>query len=254
MEISKAFGVFGVAAFLLALSATSAFAEDATSLLQAAFSDWRAKSSETTVTMTVHRPSWERHLTMKTWTEGNDRALVRFVSPASDTGNATLILSDQTWVYNPKLNQVIRLPASLLAQSWMGSDFSYKDLAKADDILTDYTHQIVHATTSEGHQVYTIDAMPKPGAPVVWGKLQAVVRDDGVFLGQTYFDQTMKPVREMVTTKVGPLGGRNYPIVMKMQPADESEDWTTIETTEGQFDTRMADNTFTRSNLENPRD
>lgn len=227
---------------------------DASALVRAAFDNWRAKSSLTEITMTVHRPDWERSMEMKAWTRGDDDALVRFFAPAKDAGNATLKAGDETWVFNPKLNQIIKLPASMLAQSWMGSDFSYNDLSKADDILTKYTHKLIGEKVEGGHAVYLIEAVPKPGAPVVWGKQVVKVREDGVMLGETYFDQDMKVVREMVTDKVGPIGGRDYPVVMTMHPADAPEKWTRIETTTGQFDIGLPGYLFTLSNLQNPRD
>ena len=102
-----------------------------------------------------------------------------------------------TWVFNPKLNQVIKLPPSMMAQSWMGSDFSYNDLAKSEDILTDYTHRIIATDTESGHRVTTIEAVPKPGAPVVWGKIDLKLRDDDVVIEETFFDQDMKAARKM---------------------------------------------------------
>ncbi len=223
-------------------------------LLRAAFDNWRAKSSVTEITMTVHRPDWERTSRMKAWTQGDDNALVRFTAPAKDAGNATLKLGNDTWVYDPKINQVIKLPASMLAQSWMGSDFSYNDLAKAEDILTQYTHRLLDTGHDGDRAIYTIEAIPKPDAPVVWGKLVVRVRDDGVMMGETYFDQDMKPVRTMTTDKVGELGGRMYPLVMTMRPAGNSTKWTRIETTFGRFDVKQPGYVFTLSNLQNPRD
>jgi hypothetical protein len=44
-------------------------------------------------------------------------ALVRFIAPAKDAGNATLKLHRDTWVFNPRLNQVIKLPASMMTTS-----------------------------------------------------------------------------------------------------------------------------------------
>lgn len=237
----------------LALVTAPALAADPTALLRAAFDNWRAKSSETTVEMTIHRPSWERHLTMKGWTEGDNRALVRFTAPAKDAGNATLKVGNSTWIFNPKLNQVIKLPASMMAQSWMGSDFSYNDLSKAEDVLTEYTHKLVGTAKSGGHTVYTIEATPKPGAPVVWGKQEVKVRDDGIFVQETFFDQDMKPVRTMTTDRIGRIGGRTYPLVLTMRPANKSGHWTRITTTAAKFNLSLPSYIFTRSNLQNPR-
>ncbi len=242
---------FGTLALMGALA--PAMAADATALVRAAFDNWRAKSSETTVTMTIHRPNWERHLTMTGWTRGDNEALVRFTAPAKDAGNATLKLKTATYIFNPKLNQVIKLPASMLAQSWMGSDFSYNDLSKAEDLLTAYTHKIIATAEASGHTVYTIEALPKPGAPVVWGKQVVKVRDDGIFLEETFFDQDMKAVRRMTTDKIGTLGGRIYPVVLTMHPVAKPGQWTRIDTTAGKFDLSLPDYIFTRSNLQNPR-
>lgn len=244
--------LFFIAAVLVA-AAAQAPQPNADALLRSAFDNWRAKSSNTEITMVVHRPDWERSMTMKAWTRGDDEALVRFVAPAKDAGNATLKTGDDTWVFNPKLNRVIKLPASMLNQSWMGSDFSYNDLSKADDILTEYTHKLIETSVVDDHPVYTIEAIPIPDAPVVWGKLVVRVRDDGVMLGEAYYDQDMKVVREMTTEKIGKIGGRNYPIVMIMRPADDPEKWTRIETMSGEFNISLPGYVFTLSNLQNPR-
>jgi outer membrane lipoprotein-sorting protein len=242
-----------VAAFCIAPTAGSAAGPDADSILKQAFDAYRSSSSQTTVAMTIHRPEWERHMQMKTWTRGADDALARFIAPAKDAGNATLKLGQDSWVYNPKLNQVIKLPPSMLSQSWMGSDFSYNDLAKSEDILTAYTHKLVASQQAGGHTVWTIDATPKPGAPVVWGKVQIKVRDDMVMVEETFYDQDGKPARRMTTDKIGPLGNRPYPLVMTMHPLDQADHWTRVETTDGRFNVANPAYLFTLSNLQNPR-
>ena len=247
-----------VLALVLALGAVVASvlpssAEDGSTLMRAAFDNWRANSSKTTVEMTIHRPDWERSSTMVGWTQGDDLSLARFTAPAKDKGNATLIKNDQAWVFNPKLNQVVKIPSSTMAQSWMGSDFSYDDLSKTTDLLDRYTHRIIGTSTSGGHTVYTIEAMPKPGAPVVWGKQEVKIRDDGIFLEQKFFDQDFAVVRTMTVDKVGSIGGRTYPITITMHPEDKPGQWTRITTIEAAFDISLPGYTFTTSNLQNPR-
>ncbi len=238
---------------LLATLPGGAVAQDADALVRAAFNNWRAQSSYSEITMTVHRPDWERRSSMEAWTRGDDDALVRFTAPAQDAGNATLTVSNQTWIYNPRLNQVIRLPASMMAQSWMGSDFSYNDLSKSDDLLGNYDHRVIAVEQERGHGVYTIEASPKPGAPVVWGKIVVRVRDDGVLLAETFYDQNMAPVRAMTTERVTHMGGRDYPAVITMRPNGENDHWTRIETTSARFNSAIPNYVFSRSNLQNPR-
>lgn len=222
-------------------------------ILRRAYDNYRAHSSEATVRMTIHRPSWERHLEMHTWTRGDEDALVRFVEPAQDAGNATLKVGEDIWVFNPRLNQVIKLPPSMMAQSWMGSDFSYDDLAKSEDVLTRCTHQLVATESVDEHISWRIDALPKPDEPIVWGKVTLRVRDDDVILEEGFYDQDMKLVRHMTTDAIGRLGGRQYPLVMSMHPAEGGDQWTRIETSSARFDVAVPDYVFTLSNLQNPR-
>lgn len=226
---------------------------DAHAILKRAFDNYRAQSSQSTVGMTIHRPAWERHMDMDVWTRGEEDALVRFVAPAKDAGNASLKLGRDCWVFNPKLNQVIKLPASMMGQAWMGSDFSYNDLSKSEDLLTQYTLRLLGTEQNQGHAVWSIEAMPKPGAPVVWGKVTLKIRDDYVVLEEVYFDQDMKPARRMTTDKIGPLGGRDYPLVSTMHPLDEPDQWTRVETSAAEFNVSLPDYLFTLSNLQNPR-
>jgi len=240
-------------ASLVAKRAVAADPGDATAILKQAFDNYRAATSQATMVMTVHRPEWERQMTVSSWTRGGEDALVRFVAPAKDAGNASLKLAQDTWMFDPKLNQVIKLPPSMMAQAWMGSDFSYNDLAKSEDLLNYYRHRLLSVRSAEGRSFSRIEAVPKAGAPVVWGKVEIEVRDDHVITEQTFFDQDMKPARKMLTEKVGPLGGRPYPLVITLYPQDAHGRWTRVETTAARFNLPIPGYLLTLSNLQNPR-
>ena len=242
-----------IGAVLAAAPALAVEPPSADAILRQAYDNYRAASSQGQLSMTIHRPEWERHMDMKVWTRGEEDALVRSIAPPKDAGNATLKLGIDTWVYNPKLNQVIKLPASMRSQSWMGSDFSYNDLAKSEDLITDYTHQLTTTSSVSGHTVWMIESIPEPGAPVVWGKRTMQVRDDYVLMGETFYDQDMKPARQMTVDEIGPLGGRTYPLIMTMHPLDQPGQWTRVQTTSAQFNASVPAYLFTLSNLQNPR-
>lgn len=226
---------------------------DATDLVSGSLHQWRGDSSYTESTMLIHRPDWQRKSSLVAWTEGKSDSVVRFTAPANDAGNATLKLGPDLWLYNPKLGQVMKLPFSMMTQGWAGSDFSYNDLSKTDQIVTDYTHSISHIDTSGEHKTYTVECLPKPSAPVVWGKVELNVRDDYVLLAETWFDQQLQPVRKLETTKVAPLDGRAYPVTMRMQVLEKPQEWTEITTQDGRFDLALPTYIFTLSNLRNPR-
>ncbi|MCP5045855.1 MAG: outer membrane lipoprotein-sorting protein, partial [bacterium] len=140
---------------------------DAQSLVEDSFNYMRDKSSVSEVVMTVHRPDWERKMTIKAWTRGRKDSLFYIEAPPKDRGNGTLKKGREMWMYNPKINRVIKIPPSMMSQSWMGSDFSNNDLAKSDSVLTDYTHTITGTETHGSLTVYLIKSVPKPESPVV---------------------------------------------------------------------------------------
>jgi len=228
-------------------------APDARSLVKGALDYWRDTSSFLEITMSVHRPDWERKSRMKSWTHGEKDALVRFVEPAKDAGSATLKLGDEMWIYTPKLSRVIKLPFSMMAQSWMGSDFSYNDLAKSDELLLHFDCRVVGEEQHQGHKVYVIEALPHPNAPVIWGKESVRIRDDHLLLEEAFFDQDLKPVKTLKATQIGSLGGKVYVTRMRMQKLEEAGHWTDIAYEQGSFGLELPRSLFTLANLRNPR-
>ena len=70
--------------------------------------------------------------------------------------------------------------SDLMGQSWMGSDFSNKDVARADDIIDQYDHAILSIETVDDMPVYTIESIPHEEAAVVWGSEVLSIRADHV--------------------------------------------------------------------------
>ncbi len=133
---------------VIALS-PNAIGQDAQALVEASFNYMRGNASVSTVDMTIHRPGWERVVTINAWTKGQKDSLFYIIAPPKDNGNGTLKKGREMWMYNPKVNRVIKLPPSMMSQAWMGSDFSNNDLAKSDSMINEYTHTIEGTETHE---------------------------------------------------------------------------------------------------------
>jgi outer membrane lipoprotein-sorting protein len=226
--------------------ATAAAAtSDARELVAAVIDQTRGTTSHGRLEMRIHRPTWERTSTLEAWTRGREDALIRFVAPARDAGNATLKQGEQMWTYTPKLNRTIRLPFSLMSQSWGGSDFSYNDLSRTDQLLQFYDLELVATEQKDGHTVHTVRATPHADAPVVWGREELVFRDDHVLLSHTFFDQDLAPLKRLEALEVGELGGRALPIRMRMSELDTPEHYTEIVYLALTFDVPLDDSMFT---------
>jgi hypothetical protein len=80
----------GFAAIGVLTVAAQAGEPDATSIVRDAVNHWRGVSSDSVMTMVIHRPDWERSMTMRAWTKGDKKSLVRVLEPRKDRGNGTL--------------------------------------------------------------------------------------------------------------------------------------------------------------------
>ena len=101
-----------VLAILIVLP-VSAFGEDrdAAAIVREAVNQWRGVASDSVMTMVIHRPEWQRTMTMRAWTKGDEKSLVRVLEPAKDRGNGTLTDDDNMWSFSPKVNRVIKVPS-----------------------------------------------------------------------------------------------------------------------------------------------
>ncbi len=226
---------------------------DAKTIITKAIEYWRDNTSYIEAEMKVHRPGWERNMSMIGWTKGRKQSLVRFTAPAKDAGNASLTIDDEMWSFSPKINRVIKIPPSMKSQSWMGSDFSYDDLSRDDKIIDQYTHRLIDTKEENGEKVYIIESIPLEEAPVPWGKEILHVRKDNIILRHLFFDQNMKLVKQLNALSIEILGGKTWVTKMQMQKIEEADEWTEISHKKVEFGIPLTEALFTQSNLRNPR-
>ena len=226
---------------------------EALKLVQRAFDYWRGMSSYSEFSMTIHRPDFERTMVLKGWTKGRQDALFFVLEPPKDAGNGSLKKGRDMWSYNPKINRAIKLPPSMMSQSWMGSDFSNDDLAKSDSILEDYDHQIAGREVQGGYQIYTVESIAKEDAPVVWGKLILKVREDFILLSEQFFDEDMVLVKEMTAENLVMFSNRIFPKTWTMRRVDKTERFTRLEYQLLEFDIEIEDRLFNLVSLKSSK-
>lgn len=242
-----------VSASAISSSGASAQTPPASDIIRSSINHWRGVTSVGEMTMIIHRPDWERSMSMQAWTRGDEQSLVRVTSPARDAGNATLINGDDMWSFAPRINRVVKIPSSMMGQSWMGSDFSNKDISKSTDVLTQYDHTLIDTQQTENHEVFVIEATPHDDAPVVWGKEVYYIRDDYVLLKQEFWSQDGELIKFLESFDIVEMGGRNVASRMRMQTLAKPNEWTEIVQHSAQFDVELSSSLFTVANLRNPR-
>ena len=156
---------------LTAMISVPCFGQSATEIIQRANDKLQGESSIAKMTMEIVRPDWERSVSMKAWSKGEDYSLILITAPARDQGSAFLKRGNEIWNWLPDINRTIKMPPSMMSQSWMGSDFDNNDLVRESSIVVDYVHSFAGDSTISGYDAYKINMTPKEDAPIVWDKV-----------------------------------------------------------------------------------
>lgn len=219
-------------------------------IIEKADQKMRGESSRGEMKMTIIRPTWTREMTMKMWSLGDDYSLILVTSPARDKGTAFLKRDQEIWNWQPTIDRVIKLPPSMMMQSWLGSDFTNDDLIRESSIVKDYHHSLTGSETVDGRACYRIEMMPKEEAAVVWGKVIVWIdKAEFIQLKTEFYDEDDYLVNTMLGKEIKMLGGKRLASVLEVIPADEEGHKTRIEYLELEFDISIDKSFFSVQNM-----
>lgn len=230
------------------------YAQDATEIVTKMNDNVTGLSSQSISKMTIVRPDWTREVEMKTWSKGDEYYLIYITSPARDQGQVFLKRDLELWNWMPSIGRMIKLPPSMMMQSWMGSDFTNDDLVRESSVVIDYTHILLGEEELEGYNCYKIELTPKPEAPVVWGKVISwISKDELLQLKTEFYDEEGYLVNTMLGKEVKMIGGRLLPTRLEMIPAEEEGKMTVVEQLDLVFDQPIDESFFSIQNMKRVR-
>jgi len=237
--------------FTLAVAINNAYSQDAKQIIQRAEDAIKGKtSSHSIMEMTITTPDYTRTMKMESWSIGSEKALVKILAPAREADNRTLKLGNEIWMYLRSTETTIRIPPSMMLQSWNGSDYTYDDMVRGETLTEDYDITIVGTERIDNIDCWKLQLIPKPNAPVVWGKIIYWVRKEDHLPSQVeYFDEKGKLMRTMVMSDFKNMGERIVPTVWTMYNSDKTHS-TEIKMDEASFDTKLPNNIFSLKELE----
>ena len=205
--------------------------------------------------MTVHNPKWERTMKMKFWESVPDKMLVRVTAPAQDVGVGTLKLGDDLWSYNPHIDQIQKIPPSLMLDSWMGSDFTNDDITRESSINDDYTVEDMEEGSVGEQKTWRITLRPKPSSPVVWEQVVIEATQEGHRpLRQEFYNEKKELVRVMVYSDYKKANNGNlYPFRWRMENKREENRFTEVKVISMEFKDKISNRIFSIRSLKKGR-
>ena len=235
-------------------SPIQSFSQDAEGIVQKSIDLINGRSSAGVMTMTIVRPKYTRDLQMKSWSFGNDYFLVYITSPAQEKGQVFMKRETDMWNWIPKISRMIKIPPSMMSQSWMGSDFTNDDLVKVNSLVADYTHTLLGEEDIGGYTCHKIELIPKPESAVVWGKVMIWIAKDKYFqMKADYYDEDFVVVNRMEASEIRQFDDRELPSKLVMTPLQKTGQQTIMVTESQSFNVDLDASFFSQQNMKKVR-
>ena len=210
----------------------------------------RGTSSYGIYEMSIYNPRWKepRIVEVESWAEGTEKSFIVIHKPKKDKGITFLKIGNEMWQYIPKIEKIIKIPPSMMMQSWMGSDITNDDMVRESSLERDYTKKIA----SEDESSWVIHLSPLSDAPVVWERITVVIQKESYLPTKAqYYDEDGELVRTILYEKPRKVSGRTIPTLMKFIPETENkkDHRTELLFKEIKFDIDIPDSIFTMRSL-----
>jgi outer membrane lipoprotein-sorting protein len=210
----------------------------------------RREQSYATITMVITRPDWTRTLEMEGWTQGTSNSFMRVLKPKKEKDVTFLKKGREAWQYVPSVDRVIKIPPSMMLQSWMGSDLTNDDIVRADSLVVDYDHRIAEETEENGTGYWIVESIPKENAPVVWDKVVLKVRRTSYLADRIdYYDEDGVLVKYYLTSDIKNIEGLELATKFIMYDKTREGYSTTLTYDKLTFRPEIKKGTFTVRNL-----
>jgi len=210
----------------------------------------RGNSSQGEFTMIIERPTWSREISMKNWTLGNEYSMVYITAPAKEKGQVFLKRQKEMWNWVPNIERMIKIPPSMMMQSWMGSDFTNDDLVRESSLIKDYQKKLMGEEKLGEYNCYKVELIPNDDAPVVWGRiLMWVSKNEYHWLKAEYYDEDGILVNTEIMSDIKMMDDREMPTRMEMIPADKPGQKTIMIFEKMKFDIKIDETFFSQQNM-----
>ncbi|SDM29649.1 outer membrane lipoprotein-sorting protein [Daejeonella rubra] len=218
---------------------------DAKDIVKKADEKMRGSTMQAEIIIKTIRPTWSREMHCKIWEKGNDLALILIQAPVRDKGISFLKRKKEVWNWLPTLERTIKLPPSMMSQSWMGTDFTNDDLVKESSVVDDYNHKIIGDTLIQERSCFIIQMIPRPEAAVVWSKVIICIdKKDFLELHSRFYDEEGDLINTMNSFDIKMMHDRIIPTRFEMIPADKKGQKTIMIYKNIQYNSPIADNFF----------
>lgn len=234
---------------------------DRARVLSATTRKWDDRLQRMALTI-VDRRGGERHrellIRLKKYPADRTRTILFFLSPPDVKGVGFLQWADphgkdEQWLYLPELKRVRQISGGAKRESFVGTDFSYEDLAIISQALDwnerDAPARGLRLESLDGRDCHVIERTPA-AKELAYSRLRLwLTVDDLTVLQFEMDDASSRLVKRLRLSDIRAVGAIPTAFRMEMRNV-RTGSHTLVEFTEVQYDTGMSDDRFTQRALE----
>ncbi len=248
-------------AILLIVLPLSVFAQTGASIMEKLQATQQADSSALDIRLSLIESNGterERRIQTLTLTENDLTSTITvFLSPASVKNTRFLTKEnrsggDDQWIFLPSIGRIKRIAASEGSGSFMGSDFSYSDMASTTYDVDEADHTLLGEETIDGRKAYLIESIPLTASD--YGKTRILVdKEHYLPLKVDFYSKDGKTlVKTLTTDSIKYMEGRWISQTVTMTTVATKHS-TRIEILQAKYNIPMNRGYFTTSFLETGR-
>jgi outer membrane lipoprotein-sorting protein len=189
---------------------------------------------------------------MVTYSQGNEKSFIEFLSPARDKGTKMLKMENVIKIYYPTAERVMRLSGHMLRQSMMGSDFSYEDMTeRSTKMLEEYTAEIAGEETIDGQACYILQLTSKIEKQTYYTRKTWVDKERFIVLKEELYARSGKLLKVLTAGDIEYFAAqkRYYPKRVTMEDKLRKDSKTEMVITKIDFDVAIKESVFSERQL-----
>lgn len=183
-----------------------------------------------------------------TWQRRNGDTLIE-ISTGPDRGQKVLRQGQNIYLFYPDADEVIWLKGSALKKSMMGSDFSYEDLTNDKALLDRYSAVLEGEETYAGRPCWHLTLTAKTRSETYAKQELWVDRETFVSLHGIFYSASGKAIRDLVSTDIRTVNGRNVAFKTVMKDLLKKNSVTEMAVAKAEINLPIPDKYFNREEL-----
>lgn len=187
---------------------------------------------------------------MVSYSKGNEKSYIEFLSPPRDKGTKMLKIVDVVKIYYPSAERVMRLSGHMLRQSMMGSDFSYEDMTeRSKKLKEEYSGEVKGEETVNGRNCYVLVLTSKIQKQTYFTRKAWIDKERFLGLKEELYARSGKLLKVMTADEIQTFKNRYYPTKITLEDKLRKNSKTEMVIKKIDFDIPIPEETFSERRL-----